>query len=117
MSSSKETVNGEQKPDGPMVIQPKSPTTSLKRKLVDVSLNEVKQVKILEEKTESHSQFCGSCNRKLKLISTFTCRCKKSFCAKHRFFDQHGCTFDYKGEAKSKLLESNPKMAPRKISE
>lgn len=117
MSSSKETVNEEQKADSQIVIQPKSPTASLKRKIVDISLNEVKHVKIVEEKAESQSQFCAFCSKKLKFISTFTCRCQKSFCARHRFFDQHGCTFDYKNEAKNKLLESNPKVAPKKISE
>lgn len=117
MSSSKETINEEQKADSKIVIQSKSPTASLKRKIVDISLSEVKHVKIVEEKTGTQSQFCALCSKKLKFISTFTCRCQKSFCVRHRFFDQHACTFNYKDEAKSKLFEKNPKVAPKKISE
>lgn len=117
MSSAKETVNDEQKADSPIVMQPKSPTATLKRKMMDVSVSEVKHVKIVEERAESQAQFCGCCKKKLKLISTFTCRCKKSFCAKHRFFDQHDCTFDYKSEARTKISENNPKLVPKKISE
>lgn len=117
MSSSKETINEEQKTDNQIVIPPKSPSATLKRKLVDISSNEVKHVKIVEEKMDSQCLSCAFCNKRLKFISTFTCRCQKSFCIRHRFFDQHNCTFDYKSDARSKLSENNPKVAPKKISE
>lgn len=117
MSTSKETINEEQKKDSQIVMQPKAATPTLKRKIVDVQVNDVKHVKIVEEKTTTQSFFCALCNKKLRFSSAFACRCKKSFCVKHRFFDQHGCTFDYKHEARSILLENNPKIAPKKISE
>lgn len=115
MSSSKETINEEQKTDSQIVMQPKQSTATLKRKLVDISLEDAKHVKTVERIAESQSQSCAFCNKKIKFISAFVCRCQKSFCSRHRFFDQHGCTFDYKNEVKNKLMENNPKIAPKKI--
>lgn len=117
MSSTRETVNDEQNTESPLVIQPKTSTALPKRKIVDVPMGEVKHVKIIEEKVDSLALSCACCSKKLKFISTFTCRCQKSFCSKHRFHDLHGCTFDYKKEAKAKLMENNPKVAPKKIYE
>lgn len=117
MSTSRETVNDEQNKESPLAIQPKSNTPSPKRKIVDISMNEVKHVKIIEEKLDPLALSCASCNKRLKFISTFTCRCQKSFCTKHRFHDKHDCTFDYKSEARVKLMENHPKVAPKKISE
>ena len=117
MSNTKETINEEQSADKPIVIQQKPAPTLSKRKLLDVPVNEVKHIKIIEEKIETPKLMCAFCNKALKFISTFTCRCQKSFCSKHRFFDQHTCTFDYKTGAKTKQMSANPKVAPRKISE
>lgn len=117
MSNTKETINEEQNTDKHIVIQPKPAISVSKRKLVDISVNEIKHVKVVEEKIEVTKQVCAFCNKALKFISTFTCRCQKSFCSKHRFHDQHNCTYDYKAGAKSKLMELNPKITPRKISE
>lgn len=117
MSSTRETINNEQNSDKSMVMQPKTTTSLSKRKIVDIPMSEVKHVRVVEEKFDSQSSTCAFCNKKLKFISTFTCRCQKSFCTKHRFHDKHDCTFDYKNEARNKLIENNPKVAPKKISE
>lgn len=117
MSSAKETINEEQNTDKHLVMQTKPISSVSKRKLVDLPVTEVKHVKIVEERIESQDLACALCNKKLRFISTFTCRCQKCFCAKHRFHDQHSCTFDYRTEARSKLKEINPKVAPKKISE
>lgn len=117
MSSTKETINEEQNTDKHLVMQTKPIPSMSKRKLVDHPVSEVKHVKVVEEKIEHQSMVCALCNKKLRFISTFTCRCQKCFCAKHRFYDQHSCTFDYKTEARNKLMEVNPKVAPKKISE
>jgi len=117
MSNTKETVNEEQNTDKRIVIQSKPAATMSKRKILDISVSEIKHIKIIEEKIEEHKQTCASCNKALKFISTFTCRCKKSFCSRHRFHDQHDCTYDYKTGAKTKLKEVNPKIVPSKIPE
>jgi hypothetical protein len=117
MSSTKETVNDEQNSENTLAMQPKSSPGLQKRKIVDISKNEVKHLKIIEEKIDPQVLACEACNKKLKFISTFTCRCEKSFCSKHRFHDKHDCTFDYKNEARNKLIENNPKIVPRKIAE
>lgn len=115
MSSARETINNDNNADSPLVMQPKSPSTIAKRKIVDVQIDEVKHVKVVEEVTDNKQLCCAQCEKKLKFINTFTCRCEKSFCSKHRFNDQHSCTFDYKSAAKVKLAEENPKVAPKKI--
>lgn len=117
MSNTKETINEEQNTDNHIVMQSKPATTISKRKILDLTVNEIKHIKIVEEKIEERKQACALCNKTLKFISTFTCRCEKSFCSKHRFHDQHNCTYDYKTNAKTKLMEINPKVAPSKISE
>lgn len=117
MSSTKETINEEQNADKHLVMQTKAIPSVSKRKLIDLPVAEVKHVKVVEEKIESQVMVCALCSKRLRLISTFTCRCQKCFCAKHRFYDQHSCTFDYKTEARSRLMKVNPKVAPKKISE
>jgi hypothetical protein len=45
-----------------------------------------------------------TCKKKLALTDT-ACKCEKVFCATHRHFESHACTFDYKGEGKENLLK------------
>jgi hypothetical protein len=116
MINTKETINEEQNTDNHIVIQPKTPTSVSKRKILDIQVSEVKHVKVVE-KIDNQKLSCALCNKALKFINTFTCRCEKAFCAKHRFFDQHMCTFDYRSDVRDKLKAVNQKVAPKKISE
>ena len=43
------------------------------------------------------------------------CKCGKKFCFKHRYAEQHACTFDYKEAGKKELEENNPKIEYKKI--
>ena len=117
MTSSKETMREDKKSEKIEICQTKPVPAVNKRKLLDVPVSEVKHIKLIEEKPVVQDSVCAFCTKKLKFISTFTCRCLKSFCTKHRFHDQHLCTYDYKAEAKQKLKESNPKIVARKITE
>ena len=47
---------------------------------------------------------CAVCN-KGKGMLLLECKCGNHYCSKHRMFEAHNCTFDYKAEAR-KLLES-----------
>ena len=47
----------------------------------------------------------SGCKRKLTLTD-FPCRCGKIHCPTHRFSDDHGCTYDYKKDAKQELLKT-----------
>jgi hypothetical protein len=41
---------------------------------------------------------CKSCNKKITLSNEFTCKCKGTFCGKHKYPDMHECTFDHRAE-------------------
>lgn len=51
---------------------------------------------------------CAICNKKLKLINNFKCKCGFHFCKLHKFPEEHKCTFNYKLEGKTLLEKSNP---------
>jgi AN1-type zinc finger protein 5/6 len=53
------------------------------------------------------SNLCAAegCKKKLGLLP-FTCKCQKDFCAMHRYENEHGCTFDYREDAKKELLKT-----------
>ena len=56
------------------------------------------------------------CNKCINLIS-FTCRCGKVFCIKHKNSQNHSCTYDYKNYSKKKLEKSLIKTVKRKVEE
>merc|ERR1711915_211392 len=95
--------------------------TQLKRKIIEEqtvqngkrhrsSPEQKKEVKVEEKKLTSGAKYCGKCNKKLKLLCDFSCRCGNVYCAKHRFHDQHDCTFNYRKKALEELKKSNPKI-------
>ena len=51
---------------------------------------------------------CFTCNKKINITNTFSCRCNKSFCPKHRHPELHSCTFDYRSEGRKQLEQANP---------
>ena len=51
---------------------------------------------------------CATCNKKINITNTFSCRCNKSFCPKHRHPELHSCTFDYRSEGRKQLEQANP---------
>ena len=57
---------------------------------------------------------CAMCNK--KTMFTFTCKCDKVFCTKHRMPEEHNCTFDFKSYAKDKLKINNPKIINNKFT-
>lgn len=117
MSIGKETIQEDTKSEAPSEIcHRKLPNALGKRKIPNAPLSPTKQVKI-PEKQEKDEQQCAFCSKKLKFFNTFTCRCEKMFCSRHRFYDQHQCSFDFKKEAQKRLKEANPKITPKKIGE
>lgn len=53
-----------------------------------------------------------SCKKKL-LLTDYPCRCEKTYCAKHRFPDDHVCPVNYKKLGQTELLKtmSSPILA------
>lgn len=57
---------------------------------------------------------CFNCKRKVGLLG-FRCRCDFVFCSKHRYAEEHGCTYNYKEAQKEKLSADNVKVVGSKI--
>lgn len=60
---------------------------------------------------------CVECGRRLKITNNYSCRCGNVYCIRHRFHDQHSCTFDYRRAAVAKLEAQNPKICGKKIGD
>ena len=46
--------------------------------------------------TQKIRNVCSHCRLKLRLTNAFKCKCGATFCPRHRFSDQHDCTFDFR---------------------
>lgn len=85
---------------------------------VETKKNKIVTKEIVEDsKTKKTTKKCSTCNKKLGFVSCYTCRCGNDYCNKHRFYDQHDCTYDYKSKAIEKLRLNNPKVNNRRIRE
>uniref|UniRef100_A0A8D9FG49 AN1-type zinc finger protein 4 n=1 Tax=Cacopsylla melanoneura TaxID=428564 RepID=A0A8D9FG49_9HEMI len=69
----------------------------------------------VKKKSTSRSR-CSQCNKKLNISGTYTCRCERLFCSKHRYSEAHACTYDYKKEGKKQIAEANPLVTAPKIT-
>ncbi|KAL6004761.1 hypothetical protein ACLOJK_005317 [Asimina triloba] len=58
---------------------------------------------------------CGSCRKKVGLTG-FECRCGSTFCGTHRYPEEHGCTFDFKGSGRVELAKANPVVKADKLA-
>ena len=45
----------------------------------------------------------------------FDCRCGLKLCSKHRYSDQHNCTFDYKTDGRALLEKAHPAVVAAKV--
>ena len=57
---------------------------------------------------------CHTCKVKIGVVG-FPCRCGGSFCATHRYANEHNCSFDYKTHGQNEIRENNPKVLGEKI--
>jgi hypothetical protein len=58
---------------------------------------------------------CEQCSVKISIVTQFTCRCSKKFCSKHRYADEHNCTFDYVKHDRDILTKANNKVVGDKL--
>jgi len=58
---------------------------------------------------------CPVCNKKLKLIERFECRCGGTYCRPHSHDREHNCTFDYKAMEREAIRKNNPVVVSEKI--
>lgn len=58
---------------------------------------------------------CALCLRKIGIVNSYSCRCGRNFCSRHRYAEVHACPFDYKAEARRTLIDSNPVVTAPKL--
>lgn len=62
------------------------------------------------------TQHCGVCQRKLKLVELqMECKCGVKTCQKHRFPNQHECTYNFFDEKRKQLNASLPVVKSPKV--
>ncbi|UYI27402.1 hypothetical protein J0A71_06g12710 [Encephalitozoon cuniculi] len=110
------------KKEDPGCHEPISNTQLQKKRKITISPYSLQKKKCVTEnntveKKEVASMSCGKCGKRLKLTNNYSCRCGNVYCIRHRFYDQHSCTFDYKAIAIPKLSAQNPKIIGKKIGE
>ena len=68
-----------------------------------------------EVKPSKPAAKCQSCGIRVGYLG-YTCKCGYTYCGKHRYFDTHNCTYDYKTEAKEKISKANPAVVAEKLN-
>ncbi|XP_065882649.1 AN1-type zinc finger protein 4-like [Dysidea avara] len=58
---------------------------------------------------------CTMCGKKTRIAATYTCRCGSTFCALHRYAEEHNCSYDYKTEGRNLLTQTNPVVTAPKL--
>lgn len=53
---------------------------------------------------------CNMCNIKVNITNSITCKCNQLLCYKHRYFNEHNCTFDHKTADREQLAKINQKI-------
>ena len=48
-------------------------------------------------------------------MTKYKCKCGKEFCIKHRYPEEHNCSYDKTKEHMEKLKKDNPKIIPSKL--
>ncbi|PUZ58612.1 hypothetical protein GQ55_5G523200 [Panicum hallii var. hallii] len=57
---------------------------------------------------------CAACCKKVGMTG-FVCRCGKTFCGRHRYAEEHGCAFDFKGAGRDTIARANPLIKGEKL--
>lgn len=51
---------------------------------------------------------CDDCNAKMPLAARYKCRCGGVYCTKHRYFNSHECSYDWKADGRGQIEKANP---------
>ncbi|XVE59550.1 hypothetical protein DITRI_Ditri05aG0054900 [Diplodiscus trichospermus] len=65
------------------------------------------ETKVEEVQVQVRPNRCLTCKKRVGLTG-FKCRCGMVLCGTHRYPEQHGCTFDFKGTGKAQIAKANP---------
>lgn len=58
---------------------------------------------------------CYKCNKKIKSLLPLKCKCDKYFCNKHKYGDEHECSFNYLLNNQEKLKNDNLQIIKNKV--
>jgi hypothetical protein len=58
---------------------------------------------------------CDECNVKINITNSIQCGCGKDLCYKHRYFNEHSCTINYKEKERKILEQQNQKVICDKV--
>jgi len=58
---------------------------------------------------------CKKCGKRLGLAEQYKCRCGEQYCTRHRYAEEHDCTYDYQKDHKNKLRSQNRSLTPPKL--
>ena len=58
---------------------------------------------------------CDECKCKVNITNSLECKCGQLLCMKHRMFNKHNCSIDYKTNYRKILEKNNPKIISDKI--
>jgi hypothetical protein len=83
-------------------------------KKIGEKFNKVKTNAIKTKKKKPKKNRCAECRKKLGIVP-FECKCKRLYCNKHRYAEDHNCAYDYKSEYKKIFKKNNPKVVAEKI--
>ena len=75
-------------------------------------------VNFFSKKNKKPYNRCDVCNKKVPisyLAFIRSCKCDKHLCSKHKFPEDHKCTYDYKSEQKEKLEKDLPLVVADKV--
>lgn len=57
---------------------------------------------------------CMTCKKRVGLTG-FKCKCGMMLCGTHRYPEQHGCEFDFKGLGREQIAKANPVVKGEKL--
>lgn len=67
-----------------------------------------------ETEQKAQPNRCMTCRRRVGLTG-FKCRCGLTLCSSHRYPEQHGCEFDFKGMGREQIAKANPVVKGEKL--
>jgi len=73
------------------------------------------QTKFENEINKKPKMRCNMCNIKVNITNSITCKCEQLLCYKHRYHNEHNCTFDHKTADREQLAKINQKVEKSKI--
>ena len=119
-SSAKQALNQTLGPSSSSLPSSSSISSSFSVPLpVKESLAETKEEMKVEEvqdqvQVQVRPNRCLTCKKRVGLTG-FKCRCGMVFCGTHRYPEQHGCIFDFKGMGKEQIAKANPVVKGEKL--